>query len=206
MPEKNKPCVFLDRDGTITEEVGYVNHLSRLRLIPGAARAIRRLNDADILSVVVTNQAGVARGYFTEDLVRSVMGKMEDLLSEDADASLNAIYYCPHHPTAGDPPYRQDCRCRKPRPGMVEHACEELPIDMDNSYMIGDRRTDITFGHAVGLKTVLVMTGYGMGDWEHHREEFDYEPDHVAMDLAEAVNWILSDLKLRRALAKDNEA
>jgi len=126
---------------------------------------------------------------------------MEDLLAQEAEARLDKIYWCPFHPD-GKPPYNVDSRDRKPKPGMVERACEDLPIDMDRSYMVGDRHTDITFGRALGLKTVLVRTGYGMGEWEHHREDFPYEPDHVAQDLTDAVTWILEDLRLSDAKAK----
>jgi D-glycero-D-manno-heptose 1,7-bisphosphate phosphatase len=202
MADKDKrPCVFLDRDGTLNEEMGYINHVSRIRLIPGVARAIRRLNDAEVLAIVVSNQAGVARGYFTEDLVTSSMGRLEDLIAEESGGRIDHIYWCPFHPD-GKPPYNVDSRDRKPKPGMVERACEEFPIDMNSSYMVGDRKTDITFGHALGLKTVLVQTGYGLGEWEHHRGEFDYEPDHVATDLSAAVDWILEDLTLSRVTAQ----
>ena len=110
-------AVFIDRDGTISEEVGYVNHVSRYRVFPFAAEAVRALNDAGWLAILVTNQAGVARGYFTEDLIKMV----HDLLRRELEvqgARLNAIYYCPHHPSVGDAPYRAECDCRKPKPGL----------------------------------------------------------------------------------------
>jgi D-glycero-D-manno-heptose 1,7-bisphosphate phosphatase len=198
---ERRPCVFLDRDGTISEEVGFINHVSRMRLIPGSARAIRRLNDAGVLAIVVSNQSGVARGYFTEELLKQTMARMEDLLEEEADARLTTIYSCPHHPD-GKPPYNQDSRMRKPKPGMVEKACEDFPVDLNRSYMVGDRKRDVTFGHALGLKAVLVHTGYGLGEWEHQRAQFDYEPDHVATDLAAAVDWILEDLTLSQAASE----
>jgi D-glycero-D-manno-heptose 1,7-bisphosphate phosphatase len=205
MAENLKPCVFLDRDGTITEEVGYVNHVARLRLIPGAAKAIRKLNDAGVLAICVSNQAGVARGYFTIDLLKDTMARMEALLAEKQDARLDGIYFCPHHPD-GKPPYNEDSRDRKPKPGMVEKACADFPVDMDRSYMVGDRKSDVTFGHALGLRTVLLLTGYGRGEWEHQREQFDYEPVHVADDLLAAVDWIIEDLALSRIQAESAES
>lgn len=203
--DSTTPAVFLDRDGTITEEVGYVNHVSRLRLIPGAARAIRRLNDAGVLAIVTSNQAGVARGYCTEELVEETMRQLEQMLAEEASARLDAIHTCIFHP-AGKPPYNQDSRDRKPKPGMVEKACEKFPINLDRSYVVGDRKTDITFGKALGLKSVLVLTGYGIGEWEHQRDQFPYLPDHVAPDLSAAVDWILEDLAVEHVAAGAREA
>jgi D-glycero-D-manno-heptose 1,7-bisphosphate phosphatase len=183
-------AVFLDRDGTINEEMGYVNHLERFRLLPRVGEAIRLLNKNGIKAVVVTNQAGVARGYFPESLIHLVHRKMEDHL-RDEGAHLDGIYYCPHHPDAGEPPYRQKCRCRKPETGLIEEAVKDLGIDCSKSYMIGDRGADVEFGRRIGAKTILVLTGYGKGEWEYFGEQWKSKPDYVAQDLFEAVQWIL---------------
>lgn len=195
-----RPAVFMDRDGTMTVEGGYINHPSRLKLITGTADAVRRLNENNVLTVVTTNQAGVARGYFTEDLIGVVHNRMRQLL-EKKGARLDAIYYCPHHPREGGPGYRVDCNCRKPRPGMIEQACRELPIDLGRSYMVGDKISDSEFGHALGLKTVMVLTGYGRGEYTYQRKEWKDTPDHIAKDLKAAVKWILEDLFAREATA-----
>ncbi len=185
--------VFLDRDGTINEEVGYVNHLERFHLLPRAGRAIRLLNERCFKTVVVTNQSGVARGYFPESLVREVHRKMAALLAAEG-ASLDGIYYCPHHPDAGAPPYRQKCHCRKPATGLVEAAARELNLgpDLSGSYVVGDRGVDVEFAQKIGAKGILVLTGYGRGEWEYQRDRWKVKPAHVAEDLYEAVCWILS--------------
>ena len=183
-------AVFLDRDGTVNEEVGYVNHLERFTLLPRVGEAIRLLNQNGLKAVVITNQSGVARGYFPESLVHLVHQKMQDLLKKDG-AHLDGIYYCPHHPDVGAPPYRQKCRCRKPEPGLIEEAVKELNLDLRSSYMIGDRGVDIEFAHRVGAKGILVLTGYGKGEWEYWGRQWKEKPDYVAQDLFEAVRWIL---------------
>lgn len=193
---EKKPAIFLDRDGTMTEEAGYINHPSRLHLLRCTAEAVRLCNENNILAVVVTNQAGVARGYFTEDLLKVVLEKMR-LTLENKGAHLDGIYYCPHHPREGTPEYRVECNCRKPRTGMIEAACRELPIDLERSYMVGDRISDSKFGHKLGLRTVMVMTGYGRGEYEYQRQSWTDEPDHFAPNLLSAVRWILEDLKQR---------
>src|ERR1041385_6733239 len=136
-----KRAVFIDRDGTLSEEVGYINHVSRFQLFPYAAEAIKELNQHNWLAIVVTNQAGVARGYFSEDMIQAVHKKMTEDLSASG-AKLDAVYYCAHHPTVGEPPYRVDCDCRKPRPGLVQRAAADLNVDLANSWMIGDRRSE----------------------------------------------------------------
>jgi D-glycero-D-manno-heptose 1,7-bisphosphate phosphatase len=184
-------AIFVDRDGTVSEEVGYVNHIGRFRLLPRTADAIRKINDSDFLAVLVTNQAGVARGYFKEELVRRVHARLEEMLAEGG-ARLDAIYYCPHHPTAGEPPYRRDCDCRKPRPGMIEAARGDLEIDVSRSFMVGDKHSDIVFAHSVGMKGVLVRTGYGLGEIDQWSTGWDEQPDAICNDLLDAVDWIVS--------------
>lgn len=193
-----KPAVFIDRDGTMTVEGGYINHPSRLELIPTTAAGIRLCNENGILAVVATNQAGVARGYFTEDLIHVVHNRMKDLLKEQS-AYLDGVYYCPHHPHEGKPPYRAECNCRKPLPGMIEQAAKELPVDLSRSYMVGDKISDSEFGHRLGLRTVMVMTGYGRGEYEYQRQDWKDTPDFIAENLEEAVQWIINDLKEREA-------
>lgn len=183
-------AVFLDRDGTINEEMGYINHLDRFVLLPYVGQAIRLLNQHGFKVVVITNQSGVARGYFPESLVHQIHQKMKDLLSKDG-AYLDGIYFCPHHPDAGDPPYRQKCRCRKPATGLVEEAVKDLDIDCSKSYAIGDKGLDIEFAHQFGAKGILVLTGYGRGEWENLKDRWLVKPDYVASNLYEAVQWIL---------------
>jgi len=183
-------AVFLDRDGTINEEVGYVNHLERFHLLPGVGEAIRLLNQHDWKTVVVSNQSGVARGYFPESLVHQVHQKMKDLLKREG-AYLDGIYYCPHHPDVGVPPYQQKCRCRKPATGMIEEAVKELGIDCSQSYVVGDRGVDIEFAGRIEARAILVLTGYGKGEWEYCRGLWKVKPAYVADNLFEAVQWIL---------------
>ena len=193
-----RPCVFLDRDGTVTREVGYVNHPARLELIPGAAAAIRRLNRAGVLTVIVSNQAGVARGYFSEDVVQLTMARMEDLLAQRG-VHLDAIYYCPFHPTATEARWREDPdQLRKPGLGMIRKAQAALPIDMRRSYMVGDRHSDLVFAHNAGLPAIYVKTGYGLGEYTYQRDQWTEQPEHIAEDLQAAVRWILTDLRRAR--------
>jgi D-glycero-D-manno-heptose 1,7-bisphosphate phosphatase len=189
-------AIFMDRDGTVSDEVGYLNHVSRLRVFPWAARAIRTVNESPLLAILVTNQAGVARGYFKEEMIGAVHDRLVEELERDG-ARLDAIYYCPHHPTAGEPPYRQDCRCRKPRPGLLLQAAEEHALDLARSYVIGDKYTDVQLAHAVGASAVLVLTGYGRGEYEYERQKWPREPEHVAETLLDAVEWALSDAARR---------
>ena len=182
-------AAFIDRDGTISEEVGYINHPSRFRVFPYAAAAIKLLNNHDWLAIVVTNQAGVARGYFSEEMIQTVHDKLNQDLEDDG-ARLDAIYYCAHHPSVGDEPYRQDCDCRKPKPGLVNRAAQELDIDLANSWMIGDRYSDIEMARNAGVRSALVLSGYGRGEWEHQRDEWQQQPDLIAEDLLEAVSKI----------------
>lgn len=170
-----------------------MNHLERSRLLPRSIEAVRKANEAGFQTVLVTNQAGVARGYFDEDLVQDVHDRIRQLLLEGG-ARLDGIYYCPHHPEVGGP-YKKDCDCRKPRPGMLLRARDEMGIDLQASYMVGDSVKDLKAGHSVGATTVLVLTGYGRGELEHQSERWPVQPDHVAEDLLDAVEWILERQK-----------
>jgi len=186
-----RPAVFLDRDGTINEEVEFVCSPDELRLIPGAARAIRRLNGSGLLTCVISNQSGVARGFLTEEDLRHVHEKLErDLLREDA--RVDRIYYCPHHPTEGRPPYNVSCACRKPATGMLQAGREEFSIDLERSFVVGDRVADIGAGKAAGAQTILVLTGYGKKTLEECRET-GLTPDKILPSLAEAVEYILGE-------------
>ncbi|MBI3950771.1 MAG: HAD family hydrolase [Acidobacteria bacterium] len=184
-------AIFLDRDGTVNVEVGYVNHLDRLELYPWTAEAIRLINQAGYKAIVLTNQSGVARKYMTEELVRKIHEKLQSELRRQG-AYLDAIYYCPHHPAAPDPAYRIDCECHKPKPGMVERGRREFNLDLTQSFVIGDKYLDIELARNVGAKGVLVLTGYGLGEYEHLSHTWPKQPDYVAESLLAAVQWILN--------------
>jgi len=187
MPETDllRRAVFLDRDGTICEEMGYVNHVDRLQVFPYAAAAIRQLNQADIPVIVITNQSGVARNIFPESLVHQVHKKMISELAA-AGAWIDAVYFCPHKT-------EDACECRKPNPGMLELAAREHGLDLRNSWVVGDRYADLELAHAVGGRGILVMTGYGRGEYDLHREKWPRQPDALAETLTEAVRRVLND-------------
>jgi D-glycero-D-manno-heptose 1,7-bisphosphate phosphatase len=187
----NRRAVFIDRDGTLSEEVGYINHQSRFRLFPYAATAIKHLNENNWLAIVTTNQAGVARGYFPEEMIQTVHTMMTNEL-ESGGARLDAIYYCPHHPSVGDPPYRVDCDCRKPKPGLIARAAREFSINLRESWMVGDRYSDVELARNAGVKSAFVMSGYGRGEWEHQQASWTLKPDLVAVNLLAAVERIVS--------------
>lgn len=183
----------MDRDGTLTEEVGYVNHPGRLRVLPRSAEAVRRLNAAGVAVVVVTNQAGIARGYFSPEVLAAVNAAMLSQL-KDAGAYLDGVYVCPHHPSEGEPPYRRVCECRKPKPGLLRRAASDLGLDLGRSTLVGDKGSDLVAARAVGASSVLVLTGYGLGEWEYRRDALPVQPDHVADDLLDAADWVIERL------------
>jgi D-glycero-D-manno-heptose 1,7-bisphosphate phosphatase len=183
-------AVFIDRDGTISEEVGYVNHPARYRVFPYAAQAIKLLNDAGWLALLVTNQAGVARGYFAEEMITSVHDILRQELARGG-AQLDAIYYCPHHPSVGAPPYRLDCDCRKPKPGLIHRAARDFEINVAQSWMVGDRYGDVELARNAGVRSAFVLSGYGRGEWEYQRAGWPAQPDLVADDLLAAVREII---------------
>jgi D-glycero-D-manno-heptose 1,7-bisphosphate phosphatase len=196
LPSKGAPAVFLDRDGTICEEVGYVNHLDRIHLFPWSAEAIRKLNQAGLPVIVVTNQSGVGRGYFSEELVKQANLKIAMELAH-SDARLEAFYYCPHHPTATVEEYRKACRCRKPLTGMLEEAAKRFNLDLKSSHVVGDSYRDAQLAFNSGARAIMVMTGYGKGEYEHHRKSWPRMPHMVAENLLEAVEKILNGRALQ---------
>ena len=204
----NKFAVFIDRDGTINEEVGYVDSFDRFNILPGVSDAIRKLNDSNIPTIVITNQSGIARGYFSADFVNRLHDRMiADL--EKLGCTIAGIYVCPHHPDEG-------CACRKPRPGMLLKAAKEHGISLRRSFVIGDKIIDIKTAHSVGAKGILVLTGYGAEEIKSvnsatppsllrvlsgqayplpEGEEYASEkPDHVAANLNDAVSWIIKEV------------
>lgn len=186
-PSRLRAAVFLDRDGTLCEEVGYLNHISRFRMFPSIAAALRRLNDSGYPVIVVSNQSGVARGYFPESLVQQVNQAMIQQLSE-AGAKVDAVYYCPHASS-------ENCPCRKPKTGMLERAVREHCINLQSSFVVGDRYGDIELAHNAKARGILVRTGYGEGELAWHAAKWPAPPDFVASDLAQAVDWILRQPK-----------
>ncbi len=174
-------AVFLDRDGTIARDVPYCHRVEDFELLPTVPEAIKLLNVSGFKVVVVTNQSGIARGYFTEETLNLIHRKMRDELTRYG-TWVDAIYFCPHHPDDG-------CQCRKPRPGLLLDAASELGIDFQLSYVVGDRQIDVEAGRCVGCKTALVTTGPNLGELEGSA------PDHIANDLYEAARWIIGDAK-----------
>jgi D-glycero-D-manno-heptose 1,7-bisphosphate phosphatase len=182
----SQPAVFLDRDGTLNEEMGYINHLSRFRLLPQAISAIRRLNEAGLKVVVVTNQSGAARGYFPASLVDEIHALLQKILAVGG-AHLDGIYACLHGPDEG-------CACRKPKPSLIQQAARDLDLDLSRSYLVGDRYKDIETAANAGVKGILVLSGYGRGEYDYLRAVQPVQPVFVAPDLEAAVEWILQDL------------
>lgn len=180
-----RPAVFMDRDGTINEQMGYINHISRFVMLPGAAEAIRLLNENGILAIIVSNQSGVGRGYFPIEFVDEVHSHMARLL-EKQGVKIDGIFLCPHHPDDG-------CDCRKPKTGLIRQAGEAFHIDLENSFVVGDRCSDLEFASRANLKGILVTTGYGLGEIEFILPKSPFKPLHIANDLLDAVRWIINN-------------
>jgi D,D-heptose 1,7-bisphosphate phosphatase len=170
-------AVFLDRDGTIAIDVPYCRRPEDFKLFPGTARAIKLFNEHGYKVIVITNQSGVARGYFDEDMLDRIHQKMRQDLTEDG-ARLDGIYYCPHHPD-------ENCECRKPKPKMILQAADEHGIDLKQSFMVGDMPMDIQAGQNVGCRTVLLLPDTG-------EDELEPKPDYTAPDLYAAALWIIN--------------
>ena len=171
-----KPAVFIDRDGTLIEEVNFLSRLEDLRFFPFTIESIKLLKDSGYLIIVVTNQSGIGRRIFEE----SAMHAIHEKIQEDLPEKLDGFYFCPHLPGEG-------CACRKPNPGMIEAACADFAIDLENSWMIGDKAIDVETGFKAGIKTAMVLTGYGRKDIE----KLDKMPDLIIENLLEAVEMII---------------
>ncbi|MBE9181607.1 HAD family hydrolase [Oculatella sp. LEGE 06141] len=187
-----KPAVFLDRDGVLNIEAGYIHNVDDLHLVPGAAEAVRQLNDRHLFCCLVSNQSGPARGYYPQSHVEALHQRLSQLLAA-AGAKLDALYYCPHlsAPEGGTvPEFTQWTTWRKPNTGMLVAAAWEHDLDLSHSFMVGDKATDIDLAHNAGCTGILVQTGFGdrvlSGDYQHHTQ-----PDYIAPDLAGAVDWIV---------------
>lgn len=178
-------AVFIDRDGTINVNYGYINNPNDFKMYPGVAKGIKLLQENGFKIIVITNQSGIARGYFSEKSLEEIHEKMKKELSKE-DAGVDAIYHCPHHPD-------EKCNCRKPNPGMLEKAIKDFDIDIENSFIIGDRMLDVEAGRNVGCKTVLVPEDKELVKKE--REESDVKPDYICDDFYSGVKWILENRK-----------
>ena len=177
----NSRVAFLDRDGTIIEDKIFLKTPEEIEFFPGSVEAIKILRKLGYKIVVISNQSGIGRGILTEEMVKKVNDCFMRILKEN-DAPVDALYFCPHHPD-------DHCRCRKPETGMIEKAVTELSLDSKNSVVIGDHLVDIKLGKNIGAKTILVLTGHGKNELEELKDT-NIEPDFVANDLLEAVDWV----------------
>jgi len=184
-------AVFLDRDGTINEEVGLIINKTQLKLYPGVAKALLQLKKGGALTILITNQPVIARGLVNEEELEEIHLHLKGLLSQEG-AQLDDIFYCPHHPEkhhkeSTNPKYRRECQCRKPKPGMILEAAEKWKIQLNQSYMVGDSNRDIAAGHAAGCSTILVKTGFAGKD----KVIPNIRADKTVKKLKDAVTWIL---------------
>jgi len=184
-------AVFLDRDGTIIEQMGYINHFSRIKIFPFAFQAIRLFRKANFKIIVVTNQAGVAKGYLTESMLKEMHERMLAEF-ERQGAKIDRLYYCPHHPREGKGNYKKDCQCRKPKTGMIDKAVQEFNIDPNKSIVIGDRDSDMEMAHRAGIRSAFVLTGYGVGEYVIHKGALPVKPTFIFNDILQAAQTIIN--------------
>jgi len=181
-------AVFLDRDGTLIEEVGYLDRIDRLKLFPETIDALRMLQRAGLRLIIATNQSGIAQGLFSEQFVHDLHGHLTNLLAQGG-VRLDGLYMCPHHPEAKLPAYRAVCECRKPSSGLVQQAARDFDLALTQSYMVGDRWRDLLSGQKAGTAGVLVRTGYGAT--ESKAPPAGAAADGVVDNMAAAASWIL---------------
>jgi D-glycero-D-manno-heptose 1,7-bisphosphate phosphatase len=185
-----KPAVFLDRDGTINVDVGYLCHPDQIALLPQALEALLLLRDSGLMLVIITNQAGVARGLIPSENLPVIQRAFLRMMCAHA-IPIAGYYACPHHPEGLLPEYQRVCECRKPAPGLVLQAARELDIDVQHSYIVGDKASDVQLAHNTGATGILVLTGEGGKHQRNYPPE--YKPPHaVCRDLYEAAQWITS--------------
>jgi D-glycero-D-manno-heptose 1,7-bisphosphate phosphatase len=189
-------AVFLDRDGTLVREVDFLLRLSQLRLLPGAAAAVRRLNEAGWLVILVTNQSGIARGLMTLEDFDGIQAELARRLAAQG-AWFDAAYFCPHHPAGRVRRFRRRCPCRKPKAGMLRQAARDYNLDLGRCFFVGDRLLDLQTAARAGCRSLLVLTGYGRQEARRLRAS-RLEPVHIAPRLPQAVDWILGQEKSRR--------
>lgn len=187
---------FLDRDGTLNVEKGYIRNVDDLELIPGVAQAVRRLNDAGILAILTTNQTGAARGFYDLSHIHALNDRIQTLLKEEAGAHLDAVFYCPHLEKGTVEEFAKACTCRKPETGMILEAVKQFPqIEQASSYVLGDKASDVEFGKNAGCKSVLLKTGYGERVLAGKYQSLSITPDYVCDDMPQAVDIILNELQ-----------
>ena len=196
---ETQQAIFLDRDGTLIEETGHLHRVEDIRIYPEAFEAVRKLNQSGLLAIVITNQSAIARGLLNENELGNLHRFLQAAFRR-TEARIDAFYYCPHHPEAGTGTYTQECTCRKPLPGMLLRAAQELHLELSTSYMIGDKLIDVEAGHRAGCQSVLIKTGYGEGELQlldegnasaSPSEDPLQTPDHVAGNVLEAIDWIM---------------
>ncbi len=179
---KNK-AVFIDRDGTINVDVHYLDDPNKFEMYPGVGEGVKKLKDSGFKIIVVTNQSGIARGYFTELQLPKIHEKMEKEFQR-SNVILDGIYYCPHHP-------EDNCNCRKPNTGLFERVINEQDIDVKKSYMLGDKILDVGAGKNIGVRTVLIPEPHLREESLSKKNEWEYHPDYIADNFTDAVEWIL---------------
>ena len=185
-----KPAVFLDRDGTMIEDVGYLDAIARVAFYPWTIDSIRAMNRAGLAVVVVTNQSGIARGILDEALVEATHQHLTAML-EAGGACVDGYYYCPHHPRGTVAPFARECDCRKPARGLIDRASGDLGIDPARSFVVGDKWSDVQLGRAVGARAILVRTGGGAV--EERNPLPGVSADTIVDNLAAAASWILRE-------------
>lgn len=189
-----KPAIFFDRDGTLNEEIGYVNDPARIRLLPGAPEAVAAARNAGFMTVIISNQSGIARGLITDEQAQAVNRRVCDLL-QDFGSRIDGVFYCPHNPKGIVLEFSIVCECRKPQPGLLRQAEAALGINLRKSFVIGDKATDVEAAIGVGATGILVRTGFGNDEAEEIARR-KIAVAYIADGVQQAVEWIIMKLEL----------